>query len=393
VALPKDGVKRNRSAQATPNVMPPLSFPPCPLPAWTMATTFTPRTVAGAITWRIVPPLAAALALGLGLLASVRYLARPLAVLILAITIGEALEPLVTRLQHHMRRALAIALVYAGLVTLAGLAGWLVVPELVTQAREIGEKQLPGWIDRGQAFIDRWDPSAGGTVRRAATERLGAMSGGLVTLPFKAFTVAIEIILVVFLSAYWLLGGPAVRGFVLSLVSPASRDKTAAVLQEMGDAMGGYVRGAAISAVIMGALAWLGLLLIGVDYALALGALTTLGEPIPYVGPILVGGVVVLVALAQSPAKAALALALYTVLQQLESNFVAPNILSRATRTSQALVIFALVAGAAIGGLLGALVAIPLAGVLRVLMQELIAPAIRRWLDPEPQSQASHEGS
>ena len=343
-----------------------------------MATTFTPRSVEGAITWRIVPPLAAALALGLGLLASVRYLARPLAVLILAITIGEALEPLVTRLQRHMRRGFAIALVYAGLVMLAGLGGWLVVPELVTQAREIGENQLPAWIDRGQAFIDRWDPGGGGTVRRAATERLGAMSGGLLTLPIKAFTVAIEIILVVFLSAYWLLGGPAVRGFVLSLVSPASRDRTAAVLQEMGDAMGGYVRGAAISAVIMGVLAWLGLLLIGLDYALALGALTTLGEPIPYVGPILVGGVVVLVALAESPAKAALALALYTVLQQFESNFVAPNILSRATRTSQALVIFALVAGAAIGGLLGALVAIPLAGATQVLVIRVIAPAVRR---------------
>jgi predicted PurR-regulated permease PerM len=164
---------------------------------------------------------------------------------------------------------------------------------------------------------------------------------------------------------------------VLSLVPPVSRDKTAAVLQEMGDAMGGYVRGAAISAVIMGVLAWLGLLLIGVDYALALGALTTLGEPIPYVGPILVGGVVVLVALAQSPAKAVLALVLYTVLQQLESNFVAPNILSRATRTSQALVIFALVAGAAIGGLLGALVAIPLAGAAQVLVIRVIAPAVR----------------
>jgi predicted PurR-regulated permease PerM len=86
---------------------------------------------------------------------------------------------------------------------------------------------------------------------------------------------------------------------------------------------------------------------------------------------------VVLVALAQSPAKAALALALYTVLQQLESNLVAPNILSRATRTSQALVIFALVAGAAIGGLLGALVAIPLAGAAQVLVIRVIAPAVR----------------
>jgi predicted PurR-regulated permease PerM len=343
-----------------------------------MATTFTPRPALPAFTWRMVPPLAAALALGLGLLASIRYLARPLAILILAITIGEALEPLVNRLQRKMRRAFAIAIVYLVLIALAAAAGWLLVPELVSQAREIADEQIPAWIDRGQALIDRWDRSAGGALRRAATSQVGNMGSGLVALPLKAFTIVLEIVLIVFLSAYWLLGGPALRGFLLSLLPPASRGRTAAVLEEMGDAMGGYVRGAAISAVIMGVLAWLGLLLIGVDYALALGALTMLGEPIPYVGPILVGGIVVLVALAQSPAKAALALALYTVLQQLESNVIAPNILSRETRTSQALVIFALVAGAAVGGLLGALVAIPLAGAAQVLVIRVIAPAVRR---------------
>ena len=86
LTLPEDGVKRNRPDRHA-NVMPPLSFWPSAFPAWIMATTFDPRTMAGAISWRIVPPLAAALALGLGLLASMRYLARPLAVLILAITI------------------------------------------------------------------------------------------------------------------------------------------------------------------------------------------------------------------------------------------------------------------------------------------------------------------
>ena len=342
-----------------------------------MATTVTPRA-AGAITWRIVPPLAAALALGLGLLASIRYMARPLAILILAITIGEALEPVVTRLQRRMRRAFAIALVYLAVVALAVLAGWLLLPELVAQAREIARDQLPAWFERGQSLIAGWDRSAGGAVGRAATARLGDMGGGLVSLPLKAFTIALELVLVVFLSAYWLLGGPALRGFVLSLLPAGSRPGTAAVLEEMGHAMGGYVRGAAISALIMGVLAWLGLQLIGVEYALALGALTTLGEPIPYVGPIVVGGIVVLVAAAQSPAKALLALGLYTLLQQLESNFIAPNVLSRETRTSQAMVIFALVAGAAVGGLLGALVAIPLAGAAQVLVLRVVAPAVRR---------------
>ncbi|MGH7517593.1 MAG: AI-2E family transporter [Gemmatimonadales bacterium] len=341
-----------------------------------MVTTVSPRA-ATRITWRIVPPLAAAVALGLGLLASVRYLARPLAILILAITLGEALEPLVVRLQRRVRRSVAIALVYLTLLVVIGLAAWLLVPELVNQGRDIGQ-QLLALFERGQALIARWDQAAGGTVGRMAGARLGEMGAAVVGLPLKAFTVALEMLLVVFLSAYWLLGSPALRGFCLSLIPPESRARIAAVFEEMGDAMGGYVRGAAISAVIMGALAWLGLLLIGVDYALALGALTTLGEPIPYIGPIVVGAAVALVALAQSPTKALLAIGLFTLLQQLEANFIAPNVMSRETRTSQALVIFALLAGAAVGGLLGALVAIPLAGALQVLVLRVIAPAVRR---------------
>ncbi|HET8622741.1 MAG TPA: AI-2E family transporter [Gemmatimonadales bacterium] len=341
-----------------------------------MAATAPPRATLG-IPWRAVPPLAAAIALGFGLLASVRYLARPLAILILAITIGEALEPMVTRLEKRMRRSFAIAVVYLVLLGLIALGGWLLVPELIRQAREIGD-QLPALIDRGQAFIARWDQAAGGGLARTASERLGQLGGSLVSVPIKAFAVAVEIVLIIFLSAYWLLGSPALLRFVLSLLPPDARTRTAAILEEMGDAMGGYVRGAAISAAIMGALAWLGLLAIGVEYALALGALTTLGEPIPYVGPILVGGVVTLVALAQSPTKALLAIGLYTLLQQIESNFIAPNVLSRETRTSQALVIFALVAGAAVGGLLGALVAIPLASALQVFVVRVLAPAIRR---------------
>jgi predicted PurR-regulated permease PerM len=311
------------------------------------------------------------------LLASVRYLARPLAILILAITIGEALEPMVQRLERRMRRSFAIAVVYVALITLFGLGGWLLIPELIAQAREIGDK-IPALIDRGQAIVARFDRAAGGGLTENATQRLSELGGSLMIVPIKAFTVAVELVLIVFLSAYWLLGSPRLLRFVLSLLPPEARQRTASVLGEMGDAMGGYVRGAAISAAIMGALAWLGLMLIGVDYALALGALTTLGEPIPYVGPILVGAVVALVAFAQSPAKAAMAVGLYTLLQQLESNFIAPNVLSRKTHTSQALVIFALVAGAAVGGLLGALVAIPLAGAGQVFVVRVLAPAIRQ---------------
>jgi predicted PurR-regulated permease PerM len=102
-----------------------------------------------------------------------------------------------------------------------------------------------------------------------------------------------------------------------------------------------------------------------------------LGEPVPFVGPMIVGTLVTLVALTKSATTALLALGLFVVLQQIEGNLVTPNVMSRETKSSQALVIFALLGGAAVGGLLGAIVAIPLAAALQVLVLRVIAPAIR----------------
>ena len=106
---------------------------------------------------------------------------------------------------------------------------------------------------------------------------------------------------------------------------------TRAVLREAGQAMGGYVRGAAINALAMGTLAYIALTLLGVNYALALSILTMLAEPIPIIGPIVAAVPVVAVALLQSPELALMALGVYVVLQQLESQLLTPNIMRSQT--------------------------------------------------------------
>ncbi|SRR5581483_836247 len=342
-----------------------------------MATLTSERGSAAGLTWRHVPILAAAIALGLGSLFALRVIVRPIAILLLAITLGEALSPLVDRLERRLGRMSAVALIYAALFILAALMFWLIVPTLGRQVQEIGDR-LPELVGRARSWLARFDQVAGGNLVEAATARLAGVGGALVALPLRLLSSILELLLVIFLSIYWLLGTPTLRRFVLSLVAPGSRARVGAVLSDMGAAMGGYVRGAAINAVVMGVLAWIGLVAIGVDYALVLGLLTMLGEPVPYVGPIVAGAVVALVALLQSPTKALLAVGLYTALQQVEGHLLTPNIMSKQTHTSQALVIFALLAGAAVGGLLGALVAIPVAGALQVFTVEVLAPAIRR---------------
>ena len=329
------------------------------------------------LTWHSVPPLAAGLALGLGVLYAVWYLARPIAILLLAITLGEALEPVVTRLQGRMSRGLAILLVYLVLAGLTAGVVWLVAPGLNAQVNEIRDR-VPTLIGHLQERLTQWNGAIGGAVSRLVSGGTPAVLKLAVGLPLTVASILLELLLVIFLSAYWLLGGPGFRGFFLSLLPPEHRAHAGDVLSEMGHAMGGYVRGTAISAVIMGALAWLGLALVGAPYPLVFGLLTMLGEPIPFVGPIVVGSLVTLVALTKSVTTGLLALALFVVLQQIEGNVVTPNVLSRETQSSQALVIFALMAGAAVGGLLGAIVAIPVAGALQVLVLRVIAPEVRR---------------
>jgi predicted PurR-regulated permease PerM len=329
------------------------------------------------VNWRMTLPIAAALALGAGILIIIWLTARAIALLLVAIAIAEALEPIVMGLHRWIPRNLAVVLVYTLFLVVLGLIGWLVIPVLVNQLQALSTR-APELIAQARAGLAQWDQITGGRLAKAITSGADSLSETLITVPMMILSVLVDIALVLFLSIYWLVGAPSLKRFALSLFPLPRREKAGVVMSDMGQAMGGYVRGAAINAVIMGALAWLGLHLIGVNYALVLGVLTMLGEPIPYIGPIVVAIPVVGVALLQSPGMAVLALVLYTVLEQFEGHILTPNIMERQTAVPQTLVIFAIAAGAALGGVLGIVAAIPTAAALHVFALRVVAPMERR---------------
>ena len=346
--------------QALPTAQSPASPPP-----------------ARAAYWRWTVPIAAAIILGFGTLVSIRYIARPIAMLIVAVAIATALEPVVDALSRRMRRGLAIALVYLLLTAAAVGVAWILIPTILAQGEEL-VKRAPQLAEQARRWTERSDAALGiqiSVLFATAPERLSRL---LVALPLRVFRVALDVLLVGFLSAYWIVGAPALKRFVLSLLPEHQRASSETTLRMIGQSMGGYVRGSAINAVIMGALAWLGLMLIGVPYALMLGTITLLLEPIPILGPILAAVPVIVVAYLQSPSLALVALGLYVALQQIEGQVLTPNIMRRQTDMPQTLVIFAVLAGGAIGGLLGILAAIPLVAALRVIVIRVVAPAIRR---------------
>ncbi|SRR5579883_140712 len=339
--------------------------------------------------WSITLPLAAGLALGIGSLSIIRLIARPLGLLIISITLAEALEPLVGRFERRMRRGFAIGVAYLLVLAGFGLLGWLVVPTLIAQGGAL--------IARGPAImqvLEHWLVRADAVTNGSVTQLLSAaqrqVASVVVAIPLQLLSTVTDLLVILFLSIYWLAGAPGMLRFVLSLVPEHRAAKVRQVAHDMGQAMGGYVRGAAINAAIMGVLAFVALLLVGVNYPVALGVLTGLGEPFPYVGPIAAAVPVVLVALLQSPTKALIALGLYCFLQEFEGHVLTPNVMERQTNIPQTLVILAIVVGATLGGILGIIVAIPAAAALHVFVKQVVAPAVRRLtgstIDPTPEA-------
>ncbi|HEX6965985.1 MAG TPA: AI-2E family transporter [Gemmatimonadaceae bacterium] len=329
------------------------------------------------VTWRSTLPIAAALVLGAGTLILIWLTAEAIGLLILAVTLAEALAPIAEWLERYLPRWLAIVIVYAVLFVLLGVIGWIVIPALIVQVRAL-IAAIPAIVDKLHGFIASWDRVIGGHLEETLPGWVSGATGFIVHFPLRLFQWIIDLAIIVFLSIYWLFGSPSITRFALSLMPESWRPRAARAFQDAGRSMGGYVRGTVIDAAVMGLLAWVGLFLIGVDYPVVLGVLTMLGELIPIVGPVTVGVVVSLVALTQSFTKAVFAAILYTVLVQLEAHILAPNVMETQTDVPQTLVIFAVAAGGALGGFLGVLVSIPMAAALRVLVLEVVAPAERR---------------
>lgn len=321
---------------------------------------------------------AIALVVGMGTLQLIPLLAHPIALLILAISIAAALAPLVTSLEHRLPRILAVIVVYALVFVFFGIVIQLTIPTLAVQFQKIAAR-LPELASQTQSRLGVMGVESN-TLVNTITPQLGQLSSTVVALPLMLLSSILEIFLVLVMSIYWLLVAFALRDFFLSLFPPEGHEKLQPLMRDIARAMGGYIRATVINGFTIGFLTYVGLALIGVDYPLVLGVVAGLFELIPIVGPMISGVIVVIAALANSPTQALIALVFMFLLQQFEGNILVPFVMRSQTEISPLLVIIALFAGGTIGGLLGALIAIPVVSALQVLVVELVVPEVRRRL-------------
>jgi predicted PurR-regulated permease PerM len=176
-----------------------------------------------------------------------------------------------------------------------------------------------------------------------------------------------SIAVAVVLTLYFLLDGRRTFGWLLAFAPPRLRPKVVETAEGASGALAAYVRGNAITSAIAGVAAWVVLLVLHVPAALLLAVLAALCDFLPVVGIIFSAGPAILLALMVSPATALAVAAYFALYHVVENYYIAPKVYGHTLRLSNLAVIAAFMAGAELGGVLGALVALPLAAIYPVI--------------------------
>lgn len=340
----------------------------------------TPGSDSAHVVWwmRRATIAAGAATLAVAIIAGFWLTAHTLALFFTAVVIGEAVAPLVDRLARWMPKGLAVLLLYLTLVALIGMMIWLITPAITEQGQQLIDA-LPTSSEEAEQQLEEIGVNTDTDIWTTVQDNIGRLTQGLISIPLQIVSSVAEIVLISFMSAYWLLARHSLADFLCSLVPDAKKPSMERILSSLSTTVGGYVRGVGIGAVIIGVGAFVGLTVLGVQYAVMLAIIAAFGEVIPIIGPIVTSVPAVVVAFLDSPTLALAVLIFYLVLQQVESNLIVPNVMSSQADIPPVLVIAAISAGGGIGGILGAVIAIPIVGALRILILEIAAPGIRHW--------------
>lgn len=376
----------------------PLEQPPLSSPAGKLGLT------AATLGW-----LVAAVLFVVILLSALGYLINILLLFFLALTIGLGLIPLVDRLEGWgLPRILGGLLVYllllGGLATLTFFTIRPISSELVSLSDNLPSisqriyDQLPDQLQEplrpvlttANTIFGSSPQASGGVTNTAVISGstvgsgqkvpnldLGAVAQNLFGVVGGLATGLIAFVSVLTISFYWImLRNKPQRGF-LTVVPLAYRERVNNTLSAIADRVGGYLRGVILLVLIIGSISYAGLFFLGVDFALVLAVIAGLGELLPNLGPVIAMVPAVLVGFAAGGGGMALkVLILYVIIQQVESNFIAPQILGKQVKLPAILILASLLIWSTLFGVLGAVLAVPLTAVIVTVIEKLVAP----WL-------------
>src|SRR5690606_298790 len=324
----------------------------------------------------------------------VRFIFTPLVIIvktlfppiILAGVLYYLLRPLVNLLSRKIHRTLAIIIVFIGIAGVITGAVFLIGPELQKQFRNLVDN-MPAIINNIQKWVmslteKEWFAQFQDSDYFSVEKYLSKfeenaqqliqdlLSGIATTVGFIANTVMV-LVLFPFVLFFMLKDGEKAPKIIEKILPKKQRKEAYNVLSDMDTALSSYIQGQLTVSLFVGVFAYIGYLIIGLDYSLVLGLTSMVTNVIPFIGPWIGTIPAVIVGLFTSPVKALLVIIIAVVVQQIESNFISPIVMGKALKVHPLTIIFVLLVAGQFGGIIGLILAVPAYALLKVIVSHI----------------------
>lgn len=270
-----------------------------------------------------------------------------------------------TLLNRKMGRPIAVLLVYLLVFLALSLAISLGLNPLITQSQKLVQtlSKHEDIISFGNSFSFSTSSLISGLVNT---------SGGVVTATKSFFNNLAALFSILILSIYMSLDWNNIKSRFLVFFKDKKKEKVQKAITDIEDNVGLWLRGELVLMILIGVLSYVGLLIVGVQFPLALALISGILEIVPIIGPIISAIIAALVAVIDSPIKALLIVAVFALIQQTEGNIIVPKVMQRVSGFSPIIILIALLVGSNLFGLIGAVIAIPVLMVGAVVVRAIL---------------------
>ena len=293
-----------------------------------------------------------------------------------------ALNPAVDWLQEHgvKRRGFAAGLVYLAAFVCIAAVGYLFIPTLVEQVNDFVQK-IPDYVQdltkgRGRlGFLEtkyHIVEKVRDAIHKGGAVKLLGLSGAAISITKSIVTYVVAVVTITFMTFFMLLEGPTWVDRFYSLFPETSRPRWRGVGQDIYRTVGGYVFGNILISIIAGGGTIVVLEIMGVPFAFALGLLVALFDLIPLAGATLALIIVGTISFLHSIPAGIVVVTFFIIYQQIENHVLQPVIYGRTVKLSPLAVLIAVLIGAELAGIIGALAAIPVAGAIQVFIRDYL---------------------
>jgi len=276
-----------------------------------------------------------------------------------------AIYPVVLWMEKHkMPRAISTVLIYIVTLGIVGVGVGSAIPSLIVQTTKLAIT-LPDAIAR---LLPYWNIDF-----QTISGQIAPLSANILSVTLGIFSNIFAIFTVLIITFYFIVERRRVESTLVDFLGATIGKKVTDILRAIEIRLGAWVRGEFLLMSFIGVLTYVGLLLLGVEFALPLAIIAGILEIVPMIGPTISAIPAVLVALSVSPIFALTVVALYIVVQQLENNIFVPIVMKKSVGLSPIVTILALMIGGSLSGIAGAVLAVPVVLVLQVVLTSLLS--------------------